>query len=331
MAESYTVGGDSLILLAQNVKAGQTFRPQADEFLNFVDLNLNVGLFTVRVSADIYMADANHEPIEPSLGYGSIDPGPKFPPGVKRFRIAIDKSPLLYAGGYYAIIVYHKYYIIGSAASWQYDKDDATYPRGIRISSSDNGATWTKHYNDDHIFAEFGTPPTPKPPPDPPVDNFAILDVIQIITTTGYRFYVITNVPCHLFMLYVIAKPGKHKTEIIRRGERWKDAIRFCFVNPIKNEQEEQGDTIYHTFIKEPWAGCETRWFTFRATIDEAFSPSSTAIFVKHRPLGLLFAEQYTLAAWPPTLPLFAEPYTLYPYPPTYSKIFDEAYTWEIT
>ncbi|GAI23886.1 unnamed protein product, partial [marine sediment metagenome] len=136
------------------------------------------------------------------------------------------------------------------------------------------------------MFAVWGDPPAPAPPPAPPKDHFAILSVKQEDTGTGIKFIVATNVPCHLFMLWTSQNPEKHLTPILRRGVFWKNAIRFCFVGWNENEQEEEGYTLYHTFTKEPWAVCETRWFTFRAKIEDKWAPSVGPIFKKHRVAG---------------------------------------------
>ncbi|GAI52757.1 unnamed protein product, partial [marine sediment metagenome] len=46
---------------------------------------------------------------------------------------------------------------------------------------------------------------------------------------------------------------------------------------------EEAGDTLTHTFIKEPWPVCETRWFTFKGDVDTLWTASAGPIFKKHR------------------------------------------------
>lgn len=81
------------------------------------------------------------------------------------------------------------------------------------------------------------------------------------------------------------------------RGLPTKDALRYCFVDFEHNEQEEPGDTIYHTFIKEPWPFCQVRWFTFRAIIEGVWAASVGPIFMKHMdeiPYDMLILEQWT-------------------------------------
>lgn len=328
MSECYMVDYNEAWAFAGNTWMAQTFTPHQDHSPIYVAIKCQAYYSTTDyVIIEIRTTSAS-KPTNVVLAsaklwfskfYGTLAGG--------TFMVTLDPLYPLVNGTLYALVIREGSIRLGWQFIWRGVKNTGTYAFGNRLMSANAGASWTAYPNDDFCFSEWGYPPAPTTPPVPPLTNFAVLDVVQILTTTGYRFYVSTDVPCHLYMLYVIAEPGKHKTEIIRRGERWKDAIRFCFVNPIQNEQEEEGDTIYHTFIKEPWAGCETRWFTFRATIDGVWSPSATAIFIKHRPVGLLFAEPYTLLEWPPVGPLFADEYTIDPDPPMVIK-FTERYTW---
>ncbi|GAJ21851.1 unnamed protein product, partial [marine sediment metagenome] len=121
------------------------------------------------------------------------------------------------------------------------------------------------------------------PPPDPPTNKWCILDIIQTITATGYKIVVITNVPCHLFMYWTNQEPLKHDRTRVLRGLTIPAASQYCFVDWEQNEQHEAGDTIFHTFIKEPWPVCETRWFVFRGKIGGEWSNSISCIFKKHR------------------------------------------------
>ena len=84
-------------------------------------------------------------------------------------------------------------------------------------------------------------------------------------------------------MYWTNQEPLKHPTTRILRGLTIPGATQYCFVVWEQNEQQEPGDTITHTFIKEPWPVCETRWFVFRGTIDGDKSNSISAIFTKHR------------------------------------------------
>ncbi|GAI02334.1 unnamed protein product, partial [marine sediment metagenome] len=119
--------------------------------------------------------------------------------------------------------------------------------------------------------------------PEPPIRNWAILDIQQTITATGYKIAVITNVPCHLYMMWTNKEPNKHKIVGLRRGDLALRETRYCFTSWNKNEQEEAGDTLTHTFYKEPWPVCETRWFTFKGEVDTLWTASAGPIFKKHR------------------------------------------------
>jgi len=112
--------------------------------------------------------------------------------------------------------------------------------------------------------------------------HFAVHDLILTITPDGYIFTTITDVPCHLYCRITKEEPRIHKKPTLRRGTWLSDDVRFCFTVYHDNEQEEAGDTLTHTFIKEAWPICETRWFYFHGTIAGVPSVSTTAIFDKH-------------------------------------------------
>jgi len=77
--------------------------------------------------------------------------------------------------------------------------------------------------------------------------------------------------------------PWIHHIPILQRGIFLHTDIKICFTVFDDNQQEEAGDTTIHTFIKEPWPVCETRWFYFHGTIAGQPTPSTSAIFKKHR------------------------------------------------
>ncbi|GAI05039.1 unnamed protein product, partial [marine sediment metagenome] len=128
--------------------------------------------------------------------------------------------------------------------------------------------------------------------------------IIQTLTATGYKIVVITNVPVHLYMYWTNQEPLKHDRTRVLRGLTIPAASQYCFVDWEQNEQHEAGDTVYHTFIKEPWPECETRWFVFRGKIGGEWSNSISCIFDKHR----------VLPAWGP-------PETHYFYPDAHPEV----------
>lgn len=285
MSESYTVGGDSLQPIGVQYYAGQSFTPTRDHILNFIDINLRSVELRRAPTIWVYKADANHKPIgnylSESIRHRS-EKGNIY--NVFRERAAMEPV-LLYAGTRYVIIIHAFALDAPYHLRWQFDAGDATYPRGMRIISTDGGLTWAQRPGDDHIFAEFGTPPSPPPPPEPPIEKFIPTKLTYIQTLTGLKIVLGTNVPCHLYLYWTTTEPLKHPLTRVRRGLAVPWYTRYCFVNYHENEQEEPGDTLYHTFIKEPWPVCETRWFTIRGNIDEELSPSVGPIFKKHRAL----------------------------------------------
>lgn len=283
MPQSYTEGGDTLQNLGGDNYAAQSFTPLKDFTLRHIDINLRNYHERASPTVWLYLADANHKPTGDYLSkyYRCYSDNWNT---YNIFRMRADMSPVQLIADTEYVIVIHTYALSQDwYQQWQYDKDDATYERGIRLLSNDLGETWDAKPNDDHIFAVFGTPPVPPPPPPPPTTKWAILDIEQIITATGYKIIATTNVPCHLYFHWTNHEPLKHPQTMISRGLSVPAATKYCFVDWHQNEQSEPGDTIYHTFIKEPWAHCETRWFVFRGKIDNVWSPSISPIFKKHR------------------------------------------------
>lgn len=115
-------------------------------------------------------------------------------------------------------------------------------------------------------------------------NNWALLDITFTVTLTGVIITIITDIPCHLMCRMTLIEPEKHLKAVLKRGLTTHTVPRFCFVEYEDNEQYEQGDTLFHTFIKEPWPPCQTRWFYFFSTIETIYSPSETAIFKYHNP-----------------------------------------------
>jgi len=283
MSESYTVGGDAYYKLIKGKVAGQTFRPVQDHVLEWIDLEIKNWTVTPKPWIDIHYADANHEPHGPWLSQSiSWSPNFKWPGGTSRARFKMRPFTLT-AGEYYAMLIRSSPILPDIQPEWQFDQGDATYPRGIRISREAPGDPWTKYYGDDHMFAEFGVPPSFTPPPEPPITNGLITSLKYLRTDTGYHIVVTTNVPAHLFCEITTIPPRKHTSPLYRRGIAIQSKLRYCFVAYHENEQIEPGDTLYHTFIKEPWPDCETRYFLFRFKVDGEWLKSESPIFTRHR------------------------------------------------
>jgi len=114
-------------------------------------------------------------------------------------------------------------------------------------------------------------------------DLWNLLHQTPEVTTDGVKIMVNTYQPCHLWMRWTTTIPQEHLIPVRRRGVAFRTDKYFCFDNFTDNEQEEAGDTYDHTFIKEPWAYCETRWYYFHGNINQVPSPSTSPIFSYHR------------------------------------------------
>jgi len=234
------------------------------------------------VLTEIYNTNLSSEPTGPALSQsvGLIYPVKAITYwGRHRFWMTFVT---LHAGTIYAIVSRPTPSDAPIPHFWKYDKDNSYYPRGNRLFSLDDGATWTSYPDSDHIFAEFGNPPLPSPDPPPPINNFAPLNIIQTLTPDGVIITLSTNVPCHLTCYWTDKHPLKHKTSRTDRGLPTLTAIYYCFVAWQTLEQSELGDTMYHTFVFSPWPVCETRWFTFKGNVADIESPSIGPIFTKH-------------------------------------------------
>lgn len=113
--------------------------------------------------------------------------------------------------------------------------------------------------------------------------HWAIKGIIQEVTATGVEIKVFTFQPCHLWMRWTTTFPQVHSVPVVRRGLAMYTDKRFCFVAYKDNEQSEGDDTYVHTFLKEPWPVCETRYFYFHGKMSGERSRSTSAIFEYHR------------------------------------------------
>lgn len=142
--------------------------------------------------------------------------------------------------------------------------------------------------------------------------NFSVRDIAYEAIGDGYKITVVTDIPCHLYMRWTNVEPQIHDLPVYRRGIFMHGDRYFCFVAYHDNEQEEDGETTTHTFIKQNWRSCETRWFYFWGYKDTTHCASTTAPFKLH-----FQAKNYQL--------LIREKWTLYQIsPPTYYPYFFE-------
>lgn len=293
MSEIYFVGGDTDYELEPPKILGQTFSPLVDHQLEFVDLQIKRTTIGGQLRVTIHdLAD------DPNMVGGGISRGYKFTleKGAfyefRRARVKMKKAKL-YVGHTYGLCIHHTPDPWWNKYKAQYDADDAVYPRGQRFTKDSLLDPPTYYPNDDLLFAEFGRPvappepsnPPPNPPPtppDPPIENWLITQTTQERTTTGEKFVLFTNTPCHLWMRWTLIEPKIHLVPVMRRGIQVNTGLYFCFDVYHDNEQEEPADTLAHTFIKEPWPYCEKRWYYFHGEINGTPSKSTSPVFAKH-------------------------------------------------
>jgi len=116
-----------------------------------------------------------------------------------------------------------------------------------------------------------------------PGSKWFMSGIEQNLTATGYIIVIHSDTSCHLWMRWTVIPPQEHLIQRTKRGLAFLVDKYFCFDAYHDNEQEEAGDTLEHTFIKEPWPSCETRYFYFHGEIAGVASKSTTAILSKHR------------------------------------------------
>jgi len=163
------------------------------------------------------------------------------------------------------------------------DTTSPPYTGGKAWFSDDSGVTWSEIPGIDFMFQIWGYPSPPSDPPSPTISNWAPITYTKALVEDAYWIQVTTDIPVHLFMRYTLTKPLTHPVALFRRGISLPNATRFCFVNWHENEQEEEGDTLIHTFYKPNWPICQTRWFYFIGTKQTEESPSASPIFTHHR------------------------------------------------
>ena len=287
MSETYLVTGNTLLKISPGQWAAQSLFPLETHTLEYLDLQLLFWARPDRHLYEIYITDLYGYPTGSPISTGYYYEPSTYPRIIPR-RCRFKMTPvMLYAGVQYAIVIRVNPIEPAFTIFWQYQADTGDYPRGRRLFSTDNGVTWTPYSNDDHIFGEFGNPPLPKPEPSPPIDNFALPDIFYTHWDIGLTICIPTSVPCHLICYYTDKKPLKHHTTAIVRGLKVPWDTYFCFVAWQQVEQEEEGDTLYHTFPIPTWLEGQTKWFTFKGEVDSIQSPSVGPIFSHCHPGGL--------------------------------------------
>lgn len=197
-------------------------------------------------------------------------------------RVFFPTFPIL-APGLYAMVLKIPWPHTLNWPKWACRQIPELYPDGKAWKSSNFGATWTEIPNTDFLFEVWGWTPPPDPPPDPVISNWAPLTIASSYRVDGLEIVITTDIPVHLYMRWTTEEPLKHPQAEYRRGILVPIGTRYCFVAWEENEQLEPGDTLIHTFLKDNWPVCQTRWFYFIGTKQAEEQPSASPIFVYHR------------------------------------------------
>ncbi|MBA7571908.1 hypothetical protein ES708_13678 [subsurface metagenome] len=117
----------------------------------------------------------------------------------------------------------------------------------------------------------------------PGILNWAALDYHYCNTPFQVKLTFLTDLDVHLWCRWSTQEPRRHPKPVLRRGIKIMDDIRFCFTVFTDLEQEEEGDTVQHTFYLPVWPFDTTFWFYLYGTRQGSISPSTTAIFKAQR------------------------------------------------
>lgn len=112
--------------------------------------------------------------------------------------------------------------------------------------------------------------------------HFSIRDVTFHASTTGVRIIATTDVACHLWCRLTTHPPRFHKKPSYRRGIWLVNDVRFCFTVFEDNEQYEAGDTLTHTWWKEDWPVCTTKYLYLWGKIAGEACPSTSPLLQYH-------------------------------------------------
>lgn len=116
------------------------------------------------------------------------------------------------------------------------------------------------------------------------LQHFAVLAIAYFHLASSIFIVTITNNPCHLTCYYTDKPPVRHRVSRIVRGLSLPWGAYWCFVAYKEIEQQEDGDTIIHTFEVPDWLYCQTNWLCFRGTVAGELSPSVSALLKHHHP-----------------------------------------------
>lgn len=157
--ESYTTGDDADQESYGTRWAGQSFRAQHQHKLYSVKLKLYREGLPGTLTVDIYAGEWDSTDIDPvgtPLVTGTTDGDTLTEEVGGEWREITFPSQIEIVPGMNYVIVIHCAGDSGNSIHWLYDTSSALYYRGIRISSTDSGGSWTTGAGDDHMFEEIG-------------------------------------------------------------------------------------------------------------------------------------------------------------------------------
>ena len=125
-----------------------------------------------------------------------------------------------------------------------------------------------------------GPPPPPNPPGAPP--RWYLVEYHHAWVDGTLHISLKTDVESHLWLHWTDQPMRTHMRSDFDSGVGWLWAPQYCFVQSTAVEQNEPGDTFWHTFQYAGWAVCNWRWWMFAGTIDGERSPSASPIFNAH-------------------------------------------------
>jgi len=328
-----TRGDGKAYQVGQGFKAAQTFNLYDPLYIYRCALKTFALFPGIEWALRVYPADADGKPTGAPLAFAWWQNAREsaFMPGKWKGFDFVD-TPLLEPARYCLVL--------DRPSPWPFTEGAWTAVEGPEYGtyqkawwSADDGATWDKIPYTSFLFQVWGWSPPPVPPPLPCAGNWAVIAIAFNCIPDGYEVVVTTNNKCHLYMRWTNTLPLKHPQYKVVRGLQTMSGTRFCFVSWYENEQEEDGDTYFHSFIKTGWPVCQPRWFYFTGLKQCEVMPSTTAVFYKHRTIcyyNQLFKEPWTRTLYPPPLfnLIYQEPWTTNgAYPPQFSQLFYEPWT----
>lgn len=103
-------------------------------------------------------------------------------------------------------------------------------------------------------------------------------DTVPSTEETGNTVIVTTDIPSHLWLRWTTIPPRIHKKPVLRRGMWLNDDVRFCFDVYNDLEQQEEGDTLIHTFVMSPCVSFRQFWYYLWGYVSGELSPSTSSI-----------------------------------------------------